>query len=96
MEHVIFARFHARAGVEAALLRALQAEAGLVGAEPGCRFIGVYQALGDASEYWIHSRWSDAAAFTGHAQLPTTQHFIEKVKGLIDHPFSFTRAEPAV
>ena len=43
--------------------------------------------------FYIHSRWTDEAAFDLHAQLPHTVRFIERVGPLIDHPLDVTRAE---
>ena len=43
--------------------------------------------------FFIHSRWRDEAAFSGHATLPHTKQFIERVQALIDHPLDISRTE---
>jgi quinol monooxygenase YgiN len=43
---------------------------------------------------YIHSRWTDEAAFDIHAGLPHTARFLARVQPLIDHPLDVTRARP--
>ena len=93
MELVIFARFHARAGEESALAAVLEEQVGPVRAEPGCLTIAAYRSVRDPRLFWIHSRWTDRAAFEVHAELPRTRRFVERAEALIDHPFDVTRAE---
>jgi quinol monooxygenase YgiN len=93
MELIIFARFHARAGQEAALAATLTEQVPGVRAEPGCVAIGAYRSLRDPRLFWIHSRWTDEAAFAAHAALPRTQAFVARSQALIDHPFDVTRAQ---
>jgi len=94
MELFIFARFHARAGQEAAVAEALRDVRSPTSEEPGCLAIDAYRSVGDPRLFYIHSRWKDVAAFDRHAGLPHTVRFLERVGPLIDHPLDVTRAEP--
>ena len=60
--------------------------------EPGCLSIHAFRSMRDPQLFYIHSRWKDEAAFDGHAGLPHTLRFVERVEPLIDHPFDVTRA----
>jgi len=91
MDLFIFARFHARAGEEAAVAAALCKQSVLVRDEHGCLAIAAYRAVRDARLFYIQSRWTDAAAFERHAELPNTVAFVERMQTLIDHPFEATR-----
>lgn len=91
-ELYIFARFHARAGAEAALLAALEAVAAPTRAEPGCRSFAVFRSTRDPALFYVHSRWADEAAFDLHAALPHTVRFLADVAPLIDHALDVTRA----
>ena len=91
MELVIFARFHAREGQEAAVADALREVSGPTQAEESCLFQSAYRSIRDSRLFFIHSRWRDEAAFDLHAKLPHTISFIEKVQALIDHPLDVDR-----
>ena len=93
MALTIFARFHARPGREAAVAEALREQVGPVRDEPGCVGIGAFRSTRDPRLFYIHSRWTDEAAFEVHAVLPRTERFVEIMQALIDHPFEATRAE---
>jgi len=93
MDLVIFARFHARAGQEQVLASVLREQVKPVRNEPGCIEIGAYASARDHRLYFIHSRWTDGAAFEAHANLPRTLQFIEPVEGLIDHALDVSRAQ---
>lgn len=93
MEMFIFARFHARAGQEAALAEAIDEVLGPTRQEPGCKNIDAYRSIRDSRLFYIHSRWEDEAAFDRHADLPHTVRFIERAGPLIDHALDITRAE---
>lgn len=93
MALTIFARFHARPGQEAAVAEALREQVGPVRDEPGCVGIGAFRSTRDPRLFYIHSRWTDEAAFEVHAVLPRTERFVEIMQALIDHPFEATRAE---
>ncbi len=91
MELFIFARFHAREGQEDALAALLREQVAGVPAEPGCLAINAYRSVRDPRLFWIHSRWTDEAAFEVHAKLARTERFVERAEQLIDHPFDVTR-----
>jgi quinol monooxygenase YgiN len=92
MEIFIFARFHARQGQEAAVEKALQEQVAITRSEPGCLMIDAFRATTDTRQFFIHSRWTDVAAFDVHAELATTLAFIARMEALIDHPFDAMRA----
>lgn len=92
MELTIFARFHAREGVEACVEAALREQVPRTRAEPGCLGIDAYRSTRDARLFTIHARWRDEAVFEVHAGLPDTDRFVERMQQLIDHPFEATRA----
>jgi quinol monooxygenase YgiN len=94
MELCIFARFHAREGAEAALAAVLRAQIRFARGEPGCLMIDAYGSTRDPRLFYIHSRWTDEAAFEVHAELPNTLRFLDRVQPLIDHPLDVTRARP--
>ncbi len=93
MELFIFARFHAREGQEDAVAATLREVVAPSREEPGCLAIHAFRATRDPRLFYVHSRWTDEAAFDVHAQLPHTVRFIERVGPLIDHPLEVTRAE---
>jgi quinol monooxygenase YgiN len=93
MELFIFARFHARPGSEEAVADALRYVLEPTRGEPGCLRIDAFRSIRDPQLFYIHSRWTDEAAFDRHAGLPHTVRFVERVEPLIDHPFDVTRAK---
>ena len=93
MELFIFARFHAAAGNEAAVAKALDAVVPPSREEAGCLGIHAFRSIRDPRLFYIHSRWRDEEAFEYHASLPHTVRFTERVTPLIDHPLDVTRAE---
>ena len=94
MELFLFARFHARAGCEAALREAIRTVEGPTKLEPGCLSYQAFQSVRVTGEFYVHSRWRDRAAFELHASLPHTVRFLSAVEGLIDHPLSVALMEP--
>jgi quinol monooxygenase YgiN len=94
MELTIFARFHACSGQEAAVADTLRRQAAIVRPEPGCLAIQVFGSVRDPRMFYLHSRWTNETAFDVHAELPTTQRFLERIQPLIDHPLDVTRARP--
>ena len=94
MELFIFARFHVRTGNEAVAASVLREQTAGVREEPGCLAIQAYRSIRDPLLFYIHSRWTDEAAFEMHADLPRTARFVERMQTLIDHPFEATRTEP--
>ena len=94
MELFIFARFHAREGEESALAAVLDEQIRFARGEPGCLMIDAYRSTRDPRLFYIHSRWTDEAAFEVHAELSNTLRFLDRVQPLIDHPLDVTRARP--
>ncbi|MGH7124565.1 MAG: putative quinol monooxygenase [Stellaceae bacterium] len=94
MELFVFARFHAREGKEAELAALLREQVPFVRSEPGCLMIDVYRSTRDRRLFFIHSRWTDEAAFEVHAELGNTVDFIARAEALIDHPLDVTRSRP--
>jgi quinol monooxygenase YgiN len=93
VELFIFARFRARTGQENALEEALQDVLAPTRKEAGCIRIHAFRSTRDPRLFYIHSQWTNEAAFEIHAGLPHTVKFIERVEPLIDHPLDVTRAE---
>ncbi len=93
MELFIFARFHARAGNENGVEKAMGDLLVPSRAEAGCLSIHAFRSIRDPRLFYIHSRWTDVEAFDVHATLPHTVRFIERVEPLLTHPLDVTRAE---
>jgi len=92
MELIIFARFRALDGREAAVEAALREVTSITqNIEPGCIAIAPYRSVRDPKLFFIHSRWVDESAFDLHATLPHTMRFLERVQTLIDHPLDVNR-----
>jgi quinol monooxygenase YgiN len=87
----IFARFHAREGQEAAVAAALHDTVEPTSKEAGCREIKAYRSIRDPRLFYIHSIWTDEAAFDAHTEQPHTLRFVKRVEPLIDHPVEATR-----
>jgi len=94
MELFIFARFHARESEGSALAAVLGEQIRFARGEPGCLMIDAYRSTRDPRLFYIHSRWTDEAAFEVHAELSNTLRFLDRVQPLIDHPLDVTRARP--
>jgi quinol monooxygenase YgiN len=92
MELFIFARFHARPGNEAAVAATLLEILPPTRQEPGCLSTHAFRSLNDAQLFYIHSRWTDKAAFDRHLELDHTLRFVERVEPLLDHVLNATRA----
>ena len=93
MELAIFARFHARPGREGAVAEAILDTLAPTRGEKGCLSIHAFRSTRDPLLFYIHSRWTDEAAFELHADLPHTVRFLARVQPLIDHPLDVTRSE---
>lgn len=93
-ELFLFARFHARPGLQAALRQAIREVAGPTREESGCLSYRAFQSIRDGDEFYVHSRWRDRVAFEHHAKLPHTMRFVATVEALIDHPLSVSLTEP--
>jgi quinol monooxygenase YgiN len=93
MKLFIFARFHARPGQESAVAEALRDVVAPSRDEPGCLSIHVFRSTRDPCLFYVHSCWTDEAAFDLHAELPHTVRFVQQVEPLTDHELDVTRAE---
>ena len=89
----IFARFHVRAECESAAEAALRDVLGPTRKESSCLSIHAFRSLRDPRLFYIHSRWSDEAAFEVHALMPHTVNFIERMQAIVDHPLEVIRTE---
>lgn len=92
-ELFIFGRFHARAGCEDALGKAVQEAVIRSSQEEGCLGIHGFRSIRDPRLFYIHARWVNVAAFDRHADLPHTVEFVKQVEQLTDHPLDVTRAQ---
>ena len=93
MEQYVFVRLHAREGEESAVEHALRDVLGPSREEPGCQSFHLFRSMRDRRLFYIHSRWTDEAAFQKHAGLPHTRRFLERVDALLDQPRDVTRTE---
>lgn len=93
MELFIFVRFHAREGEESAVEEALREVLTPSREEAGCVSFHVFRSVRDRRLFYIHSRWTDEAAFENHAELPHTVRFLKRVDALLDQPREVTRTE---
>lgn len=92
-ELFIFARFHAKEGLQDQVAATINEVLGPTRQEPGCRAINGFNSINDPRLFYIHSRWADAAAFEHHAQLPHTVRFVDSILIIIDHPMDVSRTE---
>ena len=93
MHLYIFARFHAQAGCEPGVERALLKVLVPSRQEPGCLALHAFRSIRDDGLFYIHSKWQDEAAFNRHAKLLHTVAFVEEVSELIDHPLQTVRTQ---
>ena len=91
-ELTIFARFHAREGLEDQVAAAIAEVMPHTRAEAACLGIEGYRDANDRRLFFIHSRWIDEPAFDTHAGLPHTVKFLARVQPLVDHPLDVRRA----
>lgn len=90
-ELIVFAPFHARAGQELGVEQALRSVHAATEREPGCLAHRICRSVRDAALFYVHSIWTDEAAFEQHAAQAHTVHFVEQVKPLIDRALEVTR-----
>jgi quinol monooxygenase YgiN len=93
VEVFVFARLHALPGRQVEVQQAMHEVQGPTREEPGCLSYGAFRSIRDPDEYYIHSRWKDAAAFERHAELPHTLRFLAQVEPLLDPPLKVSVAE---
>ena len=92
MELFIFVALPAQAGAESAVEHAVCEVVGLTRAEEGCLNVHAFRSTRDPRLFYIHSRWTNEAAFENHAVMPHTLRFLQTVESLIDHALEVTRA----
>jgi quinol monooxygenase YgiN len=92
MELHVIARFHAQPGRESAVEAAIRAVSAPTRDEAGCLDYQAVRSIRDPALFFIHTRWTDEAAFERHATLPHTVRFLATIEPLIDHPLDVTRA----
>jgi quinol monooxygenase YgiN len=92
-EQYVFVRLHAREGEEKAVEEALREVTGPSREEPGCISFHVFRSVRNPRLFYIHSRWTDEAAFQKHAVLAHTERFLKKVDALLDQPRDVARTE---
>jgi quinol monooxygenase YgiN len=93
MQLFVFIRFYAREGEEDAVAAAIRAVVPPSRAEAGCVSIEAFRATRNARLFYIHSRWTDEAAFDDHAGFAHTVQFLETVRPLVDHPVEVVRTK---
>jgi quinol monooxygenase YgiN len=93
MEIFVFARPHALPGKQNQVRQAMFEVQGPTRQETGCLSYGGFCSVRDPSEFYVHTRWKDMAAFERHAELPHVVRFVEVEEPLLDHPFKVTLAE---
>ena len=91
MKLFIFAKFHAREGKEGELVSTITTVSAATRAEPDCLGHQVFQSTKDARLFFVHSQWTNGAAFERHIGLPHTLRFVDNVGRLIDHELHIAR-----
>lgn len=87
----VFARFHAKAGLEDRVEQAIVKVLGPTRNEPGCLGVNMFRSVRDSGLFYIHSRWQNEAAFDWHSDQPHTKAFVDAVAAFIDHPLDVVR-----
>lgn len=73
----VFIRLECRESFEGMLQSAIRDVLDESRKEPGCLSIQAYMATDRPRLFYIHSRWTDEAAFELHATLPHTLKFLK-------------------
>ena len=87
----VFARFHAKSGLEHRVEQEILKVLAPTRDEPQCQGVNIFRSVRDERLFYIHSKWESEAAFDWHAELQHTKAFIEAVTDLIDHPLDVVR-----
>ncbi|HEY3038475.1 MAG TPA: putative quinol monooxygenase [Pyrinomonadaceae bacterium] len=87
----VFARFHAKGGLEGRVEQAIVKVLGPTRNEPECLGVNMFRSVRDGGLFYIHSRWQNEAAFDWHGDQPYTKGFVDEVLPLIDHPLDVVR-----
>ena len=91
MELGIIGEFRARPGNEAAVEAAIRRVIPQSAREATCLGIRAYRSTRDSALFFIHSRWTDEAAFEVHSALPHTVEFLTTVAPLLTHKVEVAR-----
>jgi quinol monooxygenase YgiN len=91
MEIGIIGEFRARQGHEAAVEAAIVKVIPHSRREPACLGIRAYRSRRDTAVFFIHSRWTDEAAFEAHSRLPHTAAFLATIEPLLTHEVEVAR-----
>ena len=91
MELWIIGEFLAQPGKERAVEAAILKVVPQSRSESACLAINAFRSNSDASRFFIHSRWTDEAAFEAHAGLPHTVEFLTTVEPLLTHKVEVAR-----
>ena len=91
MELAIIGEFRARPGREPEVEAAIRKVVPPSRREPACLAIHAFRSNRDPSLFFIHSRWTDEAAFEAHAALPHTIEFLATVEPLITNEVDVAR-----
>jgi len=89
----VFLRFAPTAGKQQQLHDELLLILEPTRAEPGCIRIHLYESTRHPLAFFIHSEWTDDAAFDTHAQLPHMKRFLGLVGEFITHPLQAVRTK---
>ena len=90
MELCIIGEFRARPGNERAVEAAIARVVPQSRREATCIGISAYRSR-DPARFFIHSRWTDEAAFEEHAKLPHTVEFLATIEPLLTHRVEVAR-----
>ena len=94
-ELAIIGEFRALPGREREVETAIRAAVEQTRREPDCLVIHAFRSNRDGALFFVHSRWTDEAAFDVHATLPHTVRFIATVAPLITaHKVEVQRLTP--
>jgi quinol monooxygenase YgiN len=91
MELAIIGEFRARPGCEREVEAAIRKVVPQTRRESTCLAITAFKSNRDATLFFVHSRWTDEAAFDAHAALPHTVEFIATVEPLITNKVEVAR-----
>lgn len=86
-----FVRFDPAPEREEQLREELLRVVGATRAEPGCLRIHLYQSIRGPLAFYIHSEWTDEAAFDAHSKFPHMTRFLSVVRDLITNSLQAVR-----
>jgi quinol monooxygenase YgiN len=89
----IFARIDPKPGFGEEVREELRRVIEPTRAEPGCVRIHFYESIREPLIFFIHSEWTDEAAFDAHVEMPHTRRFVSAVEPLITDPVRAVRTK---